>query len=182
MKLTYPVAKVSATQTGKGKDFVSKARIALGLGLLTVDCGAASRMPDAQVRQAGNLPCFSVADDPETRVSPPDLFALVVESREPVKRIWSFVYKPGRSSKLGPNQCLVYGVVPAGAAAAHSAPPLETGVVYRVFLNARPTKRSPIQGYATLFCLVQSANFAVQVRQIEWDSARRRWRTEACAT
>lgn len=127
---------------------------------------------NAVVTQIRGKPCFSIEPKEERRIGAPNLSALIVDdmSAKPPVRVWSFGFQPsGRSMAIPASVAICYGELPSGAAA-KPAPVLKVGVLYSVFLNARPQDASdPIHGYDADFCLVAAAT-GVEVVQVRSES------------
>lgn len=144
---------------------------------------ARSRVADSQVRLIGNQPCFGVVDQNESVDGPRVVLGLIVYDTRlrPPKKIWSLRASTKAPAQFSPDQCLIYGDVPRGMTASGTAPTLETGVVYRVYINARSqNQRSPTRGYTRSFCLKGNSDKQMEIKEIRWDNTNKRWRYDVC--
>ena len=144
---------------------------------------AVSRVADSQVRLEGDLPCFGVADPYENADDAVELLGLVVYDTRtrPARKVWSLRSSAKAPVKLTADQCVVYGTAPNGMIASKNALALERDVIYRVYLNSRPQNpRSPTRGYTRSFCLKGNSDTQMEIREIRWDNANKRWRYDVC--
>lgn len=156
--------------------------------LSAAGCTAASRVGTAIVTQDGDLPCFALPVDAETRAAPVRLQALAVtfgeraDWRSLPPTAWAFrIAPPGTALDVTQAHCLRYGELPARAEAAAAAQALVPGRVYRLQINARPRDGdSPTLGYEASFCLNPGAAGRVTVVTVPWDPRAGRWREEVC--
>lgn len=84
---------------------------------------ALSQMWRAEVRQSGQVPCFSIESSQDTRRRPTTLAAISVyelDQRDvPSRAVWELGVRVGGSEeplKLSPDACLAYGEQPAATA------------------------------------------------------------------
>lgn len=158
--------------------------------VLLVICGAPAgcwasgpRMLDGQVKQAGNLPCFTVADTSEARKSPPEIVALDVYAlgpNEEANMVWSLdMTKKQSPVRLSPDNCIAYG---ADGLMPQSAKSLEVGARYAVSINSsiRKGDESENRSYQSYFCLTKGENQALTVHQVLWNEKNKAWNWGVC--
>lgn len=149
--------------------------------------GAMSWGPqDAQVWQIGDLPCFSVADNKETRRHPPLLAHITVYRKVSGRSemIWSFspIRKDGLMY-LPPDKCISYGAISMQPALGETAPKLQVGAEYTAEINsAIPSdKKRSNRRYRAYFCVVAGEGAGdTRVRQVKWDKRKEIWDWGVC--
>jgi hypothetical protein len=141
-------------------------------------------MGKATVRQRGDLPCFAIASQEQTRGGAPLLQAIVVsdESAKPVADVWSTVLGSGQKKEpIDAQRCMVYGDSISGQKSAVAAPALVPGRTYGVFINARPADRTdPTFGFSARFCLTKDSSGRTAVNEVLWDEKALRWNDDIC--
>jgi hypothetical protein len=131
----------------------------------------ASRTGDAEVREAANgVPCFTITEREERRGGTPNFDAVTVS--EPGGRkavLWKMAMPASRTFPVTFSMCIPY----AGRVQALPQTPaarLETGKVYQVRIDARPTRglNTP-PTYDARFCLARQRDGSVLVHHIGRD-------------
>lgn len=131
----------------------------------------AARTGDAEVRETANgVPCFTITEREERRGGTPNFDAVTVS--EPGARkavLWKMAMPASRTFPVTFSMCIPYaGRVQAlpQTPAAH----LETGKVYQVRIDARPTRglNTP-PAYDARFCLARQRDGSVLVHHIGRD-------------
>lgn len=145
--------------------------LALFLAFIASGSYAHSRMGEAEVRDVGGVPCFTVTKKEEKRADGKVLFqAISISDRtvKPVVEVWGFGTEPaGRRQLITNAECYRYGEIPAGAAG-EVAPPLQPGRLYSVGINAHPEDGTdPTRFYSARFCLVPLTNGKVKILQFK---------------
>lgn len=141
----------------------------------SASCGQSSgQYQDAQIQQSGEVPCFSVADNRETRGSPPILAVVSVYQRIAGRQqmVWSFdATKSDGDERLSPDNCIPYGRSLQASASRAQEVDLQTGVEYTVTINSHmpdDNKRSN-RRYRGYFCLTKEASGKALIHQVKWD-------------
>lgn len=156
--------------------------IALGLSAWLGSACAMSRIGEAEVRLQDGQPCFTISDK-EAKRGPSFLLQAVIlsdSSTKPVNTVWSMAPDLGSSLRMSPANCVVYGQILDGATASPaSAPALQAGRVYRVYLNTRSSDSSdPTRGQDASFCLVADQTGDRRLVQVKYGM--RAWDTGYC--
>jgi len=156
--------------------------IALGLSAWLGSACAMSRIGEAEVRLQDGQPCFTISDK-EAKRGPSFLLQAVIlsdSSTKPVNTVWSMAPDLGSSLGMSPANCVVYGQILDGATASPaSAPALQAGRVYRVYLNTRSSDSSdPTRGQDASFCLVADQTGDRRLVQVKYGM--RAWDTGYC--
>jgi len=143
------------------------ALVLVSVSVLLGGCIGGPRMYKAQVRQEGNLPCFSVEDNRETRKSPPEIAVIGVSVyRQGVaQNVWLRNYPPEEPAfTLSPQQCVPYGED-------GQALPIETGERYTVSINSFIGKRGEWhnRAYSAYFCVTADQHGKTTVHQVVWN-------------
>jgi len=120
----------------------------------------------AQVLMKDGVPCFSVANRSEERVSTPIISAIDVlsytDDNKEIKPVWGEMFMRDRPQiKLSPYECLVYGE------GAEMAPPLKKGHHYGVSISASVDNYGAF--YFSYFCLsgVPDGD-ATEIHHVKW--------------
>jgi hypothetical protein len=159
---------------------------------LTAGCTQLGVRNEGQVRQVGDLPCFSVDDSEEAREGRPELAVLAVyqyggEGRES-EPVWvrGFV-AADPPVRLSPDDCIVYGDNSRGdKEGAMDAVPLRSGVAYTYIFNSDiPYASAKGVGwknrrYRGYFCLTQDAGGKVTVHEVRWSRKEERRLWDVC--
>ena len=159
---------------------------------LNAGCMQFGRFNPGQIRQVGDLPCFSVEDSDETREGKPKLAVLAVykyggegRAEEPVW-VRGFV-DADPPVRLSPDDCIVYGDNSRGdKEGAMDAVPLRPGVAYSYSFNSDIPYASAKGGgwknrqYSGHFCLTQDAGGKVTVHEVRWSKKEERRLWDVC--
>lgn len=140
------------------------------------------------VRQSGQVPCFSIESSQDTRRLPTTLAAISVHELDqrdvPSRAVWELGVRVGGSEeppRLSPDACLAYGEQPAAMAVRTLPAALEPGKRYQVSINTDlgDTQRSENRRYRAYFCLTRQGD-QVLVHGVKWDerAGQRLW--DAC--
>lgn len=162
--------------------FVSAA--ALLMSISGTAC-ALTKMWRAEVRQSGQVPCFSIESSRDTRRLPTTLAAISVhelDQREvPSRAVWELgvqVGGEGEPPRLSPDACLAYGAQPQAMTARTLPAALELGKRYQVSMNTDlgDGPSSENRRYRAYFCLTRQGD-QVLVHDVKWDerAGQRRW-------
>jgi hypothetical protein len=155
------------------------------LTISSVSCVPGTRMERAVITEVDGLPCFSVPNNKETRKGVP-LFTLVVSKRNAPgadalpEAVWIFRVEPmGKSIVWKPENCIRYGVTPAGAEQ-ELLIALQPHSIYALALQAVP-EDSNLRGYVGDFCMIPGANGRLRLQVIPWDEQANQSRNDVCA-
>ena len=119
----------------------------------------------ATVRWADGQACFSVADTPESRKTPPIIAAVTLSKQTPQGwlQLWSWVTPLSPPVTLNPSDCIPYGHPHAqGVKHPGKSTPLMPGERYGVQINAQVPNPQPggdrmvTRRYSRHFCLQAS--------------------------
>jgi hypothetical protein len=143
-------------------------------------CGAATRVADAVVTEHEQQLCFGTGSALPMR----RLQAVIVSdvTRTPAVTLWETTVD-GAAFAHPARACITYGEKSPGTGNAdRSAPRLQPGRIYHVFLNVRRENAAdPTSGYEAEFCLKPgAAPQQVVVHQVQWDKNLRRKLYEGC--
>jgi hypothetical protein len=171
-------------------------KICIGLVMaslpLTAGCMQFGRYNQGQVKQVGELPCFSVDDSREAKKGKPELAVLTVyhiKKDKPPERVWEVGFVTADPPvRLSPDDCIVYGDNSRGdKEGAMDAMPLRTGVAYSYSFNSHIPYTSIIGGsgwkyrsYSGHFCLTQDAGGRITVHDVRWDEKEKLWLWKVC--
>lgn len=147
---------------------------------LSLHARATSRIADAEISSVNGTPCFTISQTEEKRNGQPLLGALSISdlSEKPAVGVWSFYMTGGKKVPLSSKSCLRYGDLPQGANGM-SAPELQTGRVYSIFLNGRPNDPAdPTYGYMGKFCIVATSAGERKIIAIGSDTPA--WKQNSC--
>lgn len=149
-----------------------------------------SSLPDAQIKQVGRKPCFTIHGK-DTSPQVIQLFSLYVAKKGKGQKkwpsspesVWGFeISPPGNSIELSSDNCISYGELPVASEEIQKAHPLEPYQIYIVDIGGRPKAgNSSVLGYVAEFCIKPTQDGDVQVIQIPWDKAAGKWRYGLCA-
>jgi len=144
----------------------------------------------AQIRQQGDLPCFAIESNRETRRVPLAVVSVSVygynfvelPQKGAAQEVWTHRYfnaddeYPHTTSYfITPNQCILYNDD-------GKAPALEVGKRYEVFVSTiidqmESGERRFFDGY---FCLSKDRSGNMVVHQVEWDNRKEGFNWDMC--
>lgn len=148
--------------SGKHRHLTARAIATLFLGLANASCFSSTAKPGAVVTMSGGRPCFSVADDKDTRDGIPMRAVTVNEMNtdEDIVRSqrWKMHIESAEEFFISPKSCVRHGDSPPGGIQ-HLSIPLKPYRTYFVLIDATPrNSSSKVLGYGALFCLQPNAN------------------------
>jgi len=118
----------------------------------------------AQILIKDETPCFSVANNRETRANPPEISSINVFSyagKEMVP-IWSQVFDPDQPAiKLSPHACIPYG------SGVNFAPPLKHKFRYGISIFS--SINGDDTGHQSYFCLYETPDGKTAIHHAEWN-------------
>jgi len=126
---------------------------------------AARRVGEAEVREGANgVPCFTISAREEKRGGAPDFQAILV-SDAGGKPMWKMAMPNERTFPVMFSMCIPYG----GRVQALPQTPamqLDTGVLYSVQIDARPSRKTsmPLR-YQARFCLVREPDGKTEIKE-----------------
>jgi hypothetical protein len=143
------------------------AKLAVGLGMAAAQAAPAPlpRSGDADVRESGGVPCFTIAGRDERRDGAPSFQAISVVdvARKPRATMWAMAMPADRTFPLMFSMCIPYaGRVPA--LPQEEAEPLAPDTVYEVAIAVRAGTGKLPAAYVGRFCLVRQADGTRAVR------------------
>jgi len=118
----------------------------------------------AQVLMKDGVACFSVTDNREARVNPPELSVISVYSvdGEKISPVWRQMFPPDQPTMtLSPRECLAYGT------GAKDVPALQPGFHYGVSMNGYIDGNNRM--YMAYFCLYKTPDGKTDVHYAEWN-------------
>lgn len=164
------------------RPMVPLAAITVCLAAFCGSCQARSQIWEGQVRQEGDLPCFTVENSKETQRMAPVLAFISVaeidESGAEERMVWMVSVTGHVGTALSPRECIQYGASIPGTTVNTPASVLYAGKRYEVFINSDIGKAGHRQNrrYHAHFCLTNTAS-RTQVHQVRWDerASQRHW-------
>lgn len=162
--------------------------ILLIMSIPVAACGSPplGRYQDGQVRQEGELPCFSVADSEEVKRGPPELIVIEVDERLAVgtEKRWELSFgEQNRPTTLSAQQCVGYGSRPAFTKTEMLPAELKVGGRYEVSIWSalkRTDGREEGRSYRAKFCMTKDASLKTIVHQVFWDEQLHLWLWDVC--
>lgn len=151
----------------------SRLFFAVVLVAMTGGCDARYRMLEGTVRQSGNLPCFSIEDDPDAPSV--QVAAIVVSEIDASDRVTETVWTADYTLSDSPTSLSAASCIPYGADGSSPAVgpvvPVIPGRRYTVFVNAHVKVDDEWRNrrYRSHFCIEEGALSSVVVHQVGWN-------------
>lgn len=132
------------------------------LALASASCSSSTSRPEAVVTLSEGKPCFSVAEDKDTKdgiamraitVNEMNTDEDIVQSQR-----WKMHIESADEFVLSPKSCVRHGEAPAGGKQ-HLVVPLKPYTTYFVLIDAEPRNPSSrVNGYGAVFCMQPHAS------------------------
>ena len=164
-----------------------KFRVLLPLLMMPLTAGCtqpAGMYQEARVLIVDGQACFGVANNKESRNTPPVLTAVSVDrfTGTDWENVWSWITPETPAVTLRPEQCIGFGrpLIPAGAS--KLAGPLRTGERYNITINSQipnPRHRGDRmigRAYTRDFCLQASSDGSLRAIAVPTTAGKTQWR------
>lgn len=148
----------------------------VALASMAASCDARQRMRAAEVRQTGNLPCFSIEDDAWLRSEQVEVALITVSEIDIDKGVLATTWSAGFTASDSPpmlsaDTCIPYGIAGNSNSRDSEVLPVQPGRRYNVFINAhiRDGAGWANRRYQAHFCLSHKEAQRVVVHDVKWN-------------